>query len=320
MTRNPSSTIRSVTGLVLVAMSMYGMGCALEAGELDPSVAADPDGTELGVAEQGVGGYPGTHNHLRPRCHWDQGAQQTARNLANGPIANATNSMPAMPYMLPNNAAGEDAGCRREFLEVLVGCALDWGTFVVDNNDPVYFNEDFIGKYYAGEIGLAPEWSTRALTTTERQLVTACVLARVNRYGEEVDVLLEGNHTSITHAQAVKDEYPALESSTWGNMFDSTVVLNPTRNPLLPSPIGFKAYVCQETATCSTGIAGMLRGCDSDACGFNYVGNCDDVATTCSARTTTGTFGSSPAYCAGRSNKIRVRLREADMMCIDLPF
>src|SRR5690606_28941474 len=91
-------------------------------------------------------------------------------------------------------ATGDWEDARTEFLEVLIGCALEEGDYVMDPNHVDYY----VGwvpvyKKYFGEIGIAPGWTSRGLTLTEKRYITACVMQRVNRFGASVDILLESS-------------------------------------------------------------------------------------------------------------------------------
>ncbi|MDI1478897.1 hypothetical protein [Polyangium sp. y55x31] len=313
--KDPTSILRNAAGLVLVAMSIYGMGCAVEAGD----VHADLDEENLGEAVQGAAGYPGTLNHLRYQVLHNHGVQHTTRALGAAALANQSGLLTSMPYMPAPDATGPMAGARVEYLEILIGCALPAGTSVRDpahitgylylfgTSTPLY-------RVYAGEIGLAPDWRTRGLTTVEKQLVTACVLQRTNRFGEEVEIMLEGNHPAITRTEADKLLYPGIESRAWGNMFDSTIPLSTTNSELDATDAPFNAYICHETASCPTGVPGILRQCDAmDACGFIYLGNCTDHMKYCNYRWLHNL--PAPQSCTQFNYNILASLKEADTVC-----
>ncbi|HVK70158.1 MAG TPA: hypothetical protein VM694_37150 [Polyangium sp.] len=316
---HPTSILRNAAGLVLVAMSIYGMGCAVEAGDLH----VDLDEENLGEAVQGAAGYPGTLNHLRYQVLHNHGVQHTTRVLGASALVNASGNLPAMPHMPAPNAAGRMVGARVEYLEILIGCALPAGTSVRDPGHIVGTITVLGGtlpmyKTYAGEIGLAPDWRTRGLNTREKELVTACVLQRTNRFGEQVEIMLEGNHPAIARTEADKLLFPGVESRAWGNMFDSTMPLS-TTNPLVDATSApFNAYICHETASCPTGIPGILRQCDAmNACGFVYVGDCKDHSKYCVNQW----LNNLPApTCAQFQHNILASLKEADTVCMPPPF
>lgn len=306
---------RNFTGLTLFAMAMIGMGCAMDG----IANEADPDGIDLALAPQGLGGQggqggepdlpnqgaggdPGTPNHLRPLCYWDHAFQRTARDLGTAAIADSTGVMPTMSYMPANDAAGYE-GCREEVLEVLVECAL-LETQAVSDSGPD-------NQRYEGLIGLAPHWRYQALSSDEQRWVTACMLQRLNKFGTTIHILLEGNAPAITPDIGDQSLYPIPESSMWGNMFSSTVTLNPTHNLLLPSPPAFAAHACNEDGTFTCGAAAMpyavARVCDDGAqnCQVTNWGSCADVCA----------FGD--GACTSFADRIRSRLPDKEYFCRD---
>ncbi|WP_170229416.1 hypothetical protein [Polyangium fumosum] len=259
-------------------MSLYGLGCMADPEEM----SADPEDVVVREALGYAGGDPGTANHLRPVVLMNHGVQETTRALGKAALVNTNAYLPAMPYMPSASATGEMAGARQEFLEVLIGCALPDGVYVYDPGHVeryIYFNGSFFPVYkkYFGDVGLAPEWTNRKLELQEKQWVTACVLARTNRYGETIQILLEGSHPALAHTEDELAEYPypVRESKTWGNMFDSTVTLSTTDPSVSPSALPFTAYICSDPQIPVLAPDALFRECDAmDACGFNYMGEC----------------------------------------------
>jgi len=303
--------LRCASPFVFVGMSLYGLGCTIDPDQ----IGGDSEEAVLDRTQMGYGGDPGTINHLRPEVLHDHGVQQTVRDLGNVELVDTDGYLPEMPFLPSSNAIGELEGARVEFLETLIGCALPEGTFVTDPAHLVRSPENprlATYKRYHGQIGLAPAWRTRGLTTSEKQWLTACVLERTNRFGETVRIMLEGAHEAITFGEEAKSMFPALESRAWGNMFDSKRELSTTNPAVDPRSIAFDAYICHETSSCSTGIPGLLRQCDAeDACGFQYVGACSEFFAGCAA------FGRNVAHagCATRDHAIRARLEEKEMFC-----
>jgi hypothetical protein len=301
-----TSILRSTSPVLFAAMSLYGLGCIADPSEMGPS-----EEERIAEARQGVAGDPGTQNHLRPTVLTNHGVQHTTRAIGNGALVNASNQLPSMPYMPTANATGDLAGARVEYLEVLVGCALPEGVSVTDPSHTVfYFNGSAIKKTYHGEIGLAPDWKTRGLTLVEKKWVTACVLARTNRYGVTLDILLSGNHSAITHRSP--GEYTEDESKAWGNMFDSTISLSTTNPNVSPNAIPFEAYICSEISWCADQQAATTRSCDSEytPCGFSYMQDCADFFAFCNEPTNLNF----PA-CWGRLYAIQASLKASDATC-----
>ena len=292
-------------GLGLFGMGLVGMGCAV-----DPTGGeADPDDVELGAAMQGTGGDPGSLNHLLPRCLNDHGVQYAVRNMGNARLSGLyTDYLPAMANMPAGNATGDLAGCRRTFLEILVGCALPAGALVKDPNDMVYVLGGYVPRMYFGEVGLVPEWESRALSTDEKELITACVMARTNRFGETISILLEGADPAIAYNADSRALYPYAESTVWGNMFDSTVPLTPDGQTYLPQP--FAGYVCRNYGTGLCPDAAFRACDDGNNCGFIDKGDCMNPSIICS-----GVLGTPPSSCDAWSNRIEAFLQTTEEVC-----
>jgi hypothetical protein len=103
----------------------------------------------------------------------------------------------------------------RERLKYLIGCALPEGAVV----------ETWVGgKHYefAGELGLAPAWSRRALTPQESRWVSACILARTNWYGVAVQISLRAASARGARLRADAAErarFPLHEGAFFGDIF-----------------------------------------------------------------------------------------------------
>lgn len=266
MKRPFANGLRNATLSLLVVTTLYGMGCTTEAGDSAGNSAED----RLSSVEQGVGGDPGTHNHFRPKCFWDHAFQQTARDLALDAITNEEGKLPDMPYI----GMLLDPECRQEAVEILVGCALEPGEFVFDGEDE--------SRVYEGELGFASNWVNGPLTKTEKERLTGCMLERLNAFGIEMSILVY-SHPDFTPVQDALNMYPVTESQAWGNLFDSTVTLNPTNDPSEPTLPAFDAYVCQETGMYDCAVAGVMytsgRICDNNhaSCGLIMMGQCDNL-------------------------------------------
>lgn len=133
-------------------------------------------------------------------------------------------------------------------------------------------------------------------------------MARTNRFGETVDILLEGSAPAIAYDPDKRAICPYAESTVWGNMFDSTVAIDPQAHTTSPQP--FAAYVCRNYGTGLCPDA-ALRACDEgSACGFIDMGDCTNPAVLCS-----GALGTPPSSCNAYDNKIRVFLKTVDDVC-----
>ncbi|MDI1483598.1 hypothetical protein [Polyangium sp. y55x31] len=233
-----------------------------------------------------------SENGLETACFWDHDVQQALRDLGSGAIVDIDGSLPSMPNLPPPGQADE---CRETILKDLVFCTLPEGDTAEDPDD---------NSIYKGGLGLAPGWRNGAFTTTEKEWVTACLMQHVNGLGAPIKIVLEGNHSSIYVDSAAAAAYPEKESTTWGNLFDSSVPLNVPGVP--PTYPAFTAYVCREEGLdCDEDMPAILnaRFCDGAAslCGFSYQGSCS------SACTASGP-GNNYWTCGGQTETIRSRM------------
>ena len=152
----------------------------------------------------------------------------------------------------------------REVLRSAVECALTREQSV---RDPV------TGELYTGWWGLAPSWQSGALDVDGRRYVTGCMVQRLNYYGTQVPILLEGRHPAIARNATFGPEYPIVESTAFGDLFSSTT-------PLLGILPAFNLYVCWEgLLPQSCGFLGLplleQRLCDDvPLCGLLVLGPC----------------------------------------------
>lgn len=118
---------------------------------------------------------------------------------------------------------------------------------------------------FAGAIGLADSWTATPLTDAQRQVVSGCVLARLNEYGVSVNVAMQGASSALAASAASAAGYTVLEGAFFGSIFT-----------------GFPVY----GGACSgTGTAPWSRQCaqpgpsGSGNCSLDYVGPCSEVCT-----------------------------------------
>jgi len=105
----------------------------------------------------------------------------------------------------------------------MYGCACPAGqTFTVANDSTSQSRT----TTFVGELGMAPGWCGRGgqaqVTNRQRELVSACIVARVNVRGNIAPVSLR-NPGIIEHEARVFDEaavYPWKEASFYGDIFD----------------------------------------------------------------------------------------------------
>jgi hypothetical protein len=98
----------------------------------------------------------------------------------------------------------------------VVKCAAPAGSTISTTVNGVTYN-------WAGELGLAPQWTAgNPIPTIEQQLISACLAAHANRFGVHVNISVLGYASDgspiPTSAQELLD-YPVREGCFFGNLF-----------------------------------------------------------------------------------------------------
>lgn len=200
---------------------------------------------------------PNGANGTRPSCFWAHGTQQALRALGGAALDQGQGLLPSIPLTQVSEQC-------REVLRSAVECALTREQSV---RDPV------TGELYTGWWGLAPSWQGGALDVDGRRYVTGCMVQRLNYYGTQVPILLEGRHPAISRNATFGPQYPIVESTVFGDLFSSTT-------PLLGILPAFNVYVCWEgLLPQSCGLLGLplleQRVCDDlPLCGLVVLGPC----------------------------------------------
>lgn len=113
----------------------------------------------------------------------------------------------------------EDPASSNEVMAYLVKCAAPAGKSYA-------FKNPATGTSYtwAGLLGLAPGWASGAApTTSEEQVITACLAAHVNKYGMHVDMSVLGSGATglpIPVEPGELDSYATREGCFFGNVFE----------------------------------------------------------------------------------------------------
>ena len=133
-----------------------------------------------------------------------------------------------------------------------------------------------------GRLGLAPDWRRRGLTQAEARLVSACILARLNRFGVPVEISLRADPRASEPPPALRagpgerTDFALHEGAFFGDLF---------------AP-GAPAYVCQGRAAIETPerlrqarrVCALPSGATTpdgrplSACGLVIAGPCDSAA------------------------------------------
>jgi hypothetical protein len=136
------------------------------------------------------------------------------------------------------------------FVSYLVGCALPAG-------DSVTYDVDGISYRFAGDLGLAREWKYGACGESCQGWVSACMLARLNKKGEHVQISMRGQNPALA-LEPGEDQWKTREGSYYGNLFERKQPIFSCYNPGTPE---------------------LLRVCGPslDGCPMQVVGACDDA-------------------------------------------
>lgn len=112
----------------------------------------------------------------------------------------------------------------RTVMKYVTACAVPAGETRTyqGNNGGVYA--------WTGALGLAPGWASGLpATVTEQQLVSACLAAHVNKYGQKVPISVQGNDANgqpIPTPLAELQEFGQREGCFFGNLFTNEGVFS----------------------------------------------------------------------------------------------
>ncbi|MFT3696426.1 MAG: hypothetical protein QM831_25015 [Kofleriaceae bacterium] len=193
----------------------------------------------------------------------DQAIAATNKLAGNKLAANklAANKLAANKLAAASFAAGTqaqplvDTADGRDVLTYMLQCALS------PSQSLTFADSTGVKWTFAGQIGVAPAWTTRALTVTEQRWVTACLLARVNYFGVVVNLSLQGDLQALKTTAADKP-FTDLDGAFYGNLFD---------------PAGPKEYACDGPSTSTVRVCAdpdpATNGTQT-MCGFVEAGTC----------------------------------------------
>jgi len=145
----------------------------------------------------------------------------------------------------------------RMFFRYLVSCALPTGHSVsytwTDSSSMLHTEVN------PGGLGLAPLWETGPVDQTGKELVSACLGARVNSKGIVVPLSLRAKNVSaLTVTSSERSSYTYGEGSFWGDLFSgSPHIYSCTRAPLHVG-IASSSYLSQGR-TCTTAACGLIH-------------------------------------------------------------
>jgi hypothetical protein len=107
----------------------------------------------------------------------------------------------------------------RGLLAYLISCALTADTRVVAHHADQRYE-------FQGGLGLAPDWESKPLSRSQQRRLSACMLARTNRFGHRVEISmrskapdapLELNASRVSVAE--RERYAFFEGAFFGNLF-----------------------------------------------------------------------------------------------------
>jgi hypothetical protein len=215
------------------------------------------------------------------------------RIATNGLVPTAIHSTTLANAALTGTALGsakamQDTADHRLYAGYLIGCALtptqtitafsQWGTYS-----------------YAGVVGLAPAWTTRALTASEAADVSACVIARANLVGMNVTISIRGDLSALATTLDEARSYNVEEAAFYGDVFTTTAGAKHACNGVDQVRDGdtygdLPNRQCGQPDPNNPGYT---------LCGFVFDGDCADICTV---------NGDHYEQCAGFSNVETVRL------------
>lgn len=163
--------------LAVIVATLGLSACAVDPGDV-PS--AEPVGD---VAPEGI-----WVNSLNADALTQNGliANPDANGLMPAVALNTTNYSDSSPYGVFRNQLRYPP--TREMMSYLASCALSPG-------QSISYNDTNTGASYGpweGQLGLCPAWYTGPASATCQELVSACLLARVNAFGIKVDLSMRG--------------------------------------------------------------------------------------------------------------------------------
>ena len=166
----------------------------------------------------------------------------------------------------------------REVFSYVVGCALASGTSLTAQDSKG------VSYVFQGAIGLAPAWATRIPTVSERRWVSACLLARTNLYGIQVQISLRHDTNSALSTSAAElSQFSRTEGAFYGDLFASP-----------QSWFACSGRSWTQFATNSLRMCALSTNGSTTDCGFTYAGPCNTACSDPSAP-----FG----QCAGGSTR-----------------
>jgi hypothetical protein len=260
--------------LFSVALAMGAAACSDLA---DPGIVNEEDPL---TSENGLSSNALSSNAL------SSNALSSNALSSNALSSNALSSNALVMTALRNQTASGDLA--RRFFRYLISCALPASRSVT------YTWTDSSGQTRTevnpGGLGVAPSWEYNAATTTDKELVSGCLAARVNSLGLAVPLSIRArNVTALAVSSTERSTYSFAEGAFWGNIFTSSPYMySCTRSNHNPSSATSqylsKGRTCTSAGcglitavgTCfSSSIAGHGQACyDRGGTSYDWVSSC----------------------------------------------
>jgi hypothetical protein len=158
---------------------------------------------------------------------------------------------------------------------------------------------------WTGGLGLAPSWANGSnASVTEQQAVSACLAARVNKYGVSVQVAIEGRTAAGGRIPIAPDElatYSVREGCFFGNLFNGDGVF---------VGLDHAAWSAATSSARACALAAQFNGSSAQCPPLFQVGACADVC----RRDGSGTFYESCTWNGKTYTRpLATRLRPSDL-------
>jgi hypothetical protein len=205
-------------------------------------------------------------------CAEQPEVDSTAKIVANAltPTAFANGLLSSVQLTSASAASMGATANGREVLSFAVSCALSSGQSIGYTVGGTSYTAN-------GLMGVAPGWTTGALSSTAAAWVSACVVSRVNLTGATVTISARGDNAGLDSALGEAGNYMIEEGGFWGNVFTN-----------LGSIAG---YACNGNDQANNDSYGdlPLRECaesgyhNTTPCGFSYMGVCSEICSSLEA-------------------------------------
>jgi hypothetical protein len=190
----------------------------------------------------------------------------------------------------------QDVTRHEMLMKYMVQCAAPAGelrTFTNPETNTTYT--------WNGVLGLAPDWASgQPATTAELRIVSACLAAHVNPYGEHVSISvlgLDATGQPTPYTSEELESHGLKEGCFFGNLFQSEPVLFVGNDGLSLSSAESSSRACA--------LGSSLQECSP----MVYVGQCEDFCT----RDASGIFYTSCTWNGVTYPPITTRVRQADL-------